>query len=248
MPELRANAKLTLHLRVTGLRADGFHEIDAVMVRVSEPHDVVAIEPAARTSLAISGPFAAGVPVDASNLAWRAADACGAKVAITIEKNIPSGAGLGGGSADAAAVLLHLGADEATGARLGADIPFCMHAGAARVRGVGELLEPMEMPARSVVIATPRFSCSTVAVYRAWDALDGPRTEPNDLEPAAFSVEPRLREFKAAVEAAAGHAAVLAGSGSSYAVLIQDAGAARAAYERMRDALDASVFLGSLPA
>src|SRR4051794_25767868 len=116
MPELSAPAKLTLSLRITGVRDDGYHELDAVMTTVSEPHDVVTIEPAARTSLVVEGPFADGVPTDQANLAWRAADACGASLAIRIYKGIPNGAGLGGGSADAAAVLRALGADAAVGA------------------------------------------------------------------------------------------------------------------------------------
>src|SRR5215470_17928478 len=127
---VEANAKLTLSLRVTGVRADGYHELDAVMVTVTYPRDIVTIEPAERTSIAVDGPFAAGLPLDASNLAWRAADACGASLAIHVEKHIPHGGGLGGGSADAAAVLVAQGADPAVGATIGADVPFCMRGGA----------------------------------------------------------------------------------------------------------------------
>src|SRR6476620_3158966 len=116
-----AFAKLTLSLHITGVRADGYHELDAVMVTVSETRDIVTIEPAPQTSLVVSGPFAAGVPADATNLAWRAADACGASLAIRIEKHIPAGGGLGGGSADAAAVLVAQGADASVAAALGAD-------------------------------------------------------------------------------------------------------------------------------
>ena len=132
------------------------------------------------------------MPADASNLAWRAADACGVSLAIRLHKGIPAVAGLGGGSADAAAVLVALGADPAIGASLGADVPFCMHGGAAHVRGIGELIERIEMRPRPVLIATPRFGCATADVFRAWDELGGPRDEVNDLEPAAHHVEPRL--------------------------------------------------------
>src|SRR4051812_19978946 len=66
-------AKLTRSLRVTAVRPDGYHEIDALMVRVTEPHDLVTVTPAASTSLTVVGPFAAGVPADPSNLVWRAA-------------------------------------------------------------------------------------------------------------------------------------------------------------------------------
>jgi 4-diphosphocytidyl-2-C-methyl-D-erythritol kinase len=246
MPELRAPAKLTLSLRVTGVRADGYHELDAIMVTVSEPSDFVSIEPADATSLVVTGPAAQGVPTDASNLAWRAAEFAGTPVEIAIEKHIPHGGGLGGGSADAAAVLRALGVrpDVDFGASLGADIPFCVHGGPARVRGIGEVVESIELPVQFTVIATPRFGCATADVYRAWDALGGPHAEPNDLEPAAFEVEPRLRAFKSEIETAAGAPARLAGSGSSYAVLFDDESAASAAYERVESAVDGSVWLG----
>ncbi|HYL53085.1 MAG TPA: 4-(cytidine 5'-diphospho)-2-C-methyl-D-erythritol kinase, partial [Acidimicrobiia bacterium] len=115
-----AFAKLTLSLRVTGVRADGYHELDAIMVSVSEPHDTLEIEDAPQRSLEVVGPFGAGVPADTRNLAWRAAEACGASVAIRLHKGIPPGAGLGGGSADAAAVLVALGGDRRLARSLGA--------------------------------------------------------------------------------------------------------------------------------
>ena len=143
-------------------------------------------------------------------------------VEIALHKGIPSGAGLGGGSADAAGVLVALGADPALAATLGADVPFCMQGGAARVGGIGDGLEPVELPGGWFVVATPRFGCSTADVYRAWDALGGPHDQVNDLQAAAEHVEPRLREFKRQVEAVAGAPAFLAGSGSSYAVAFDD--------------------------
>jgi 4-diphosphocytidyl-2-C-methyl-D-erythritol kinase len=243
-----AFAKLTLSLRITGVRDDGYHELDALMVTVTEPRDVMALERAAATSLTVTGPFAHQVPPDASNLAWRAADACGASVAMKLQKNIPAGAGLGGGSADAAAVLVALGADPAIGAAIGADVPFCIAGGAARVRGIGERLEPVELEPRYIVIATPPFACVTADVYRAWDALGGPHAMPNDLEPAAHDIEPRLIAFKRAVEQAARAPAMLAGSGSSYAVLLgQNGNEAQAVATRVADAIEGSVWLGRAP-
>jgi 4-diphosphocytidyl-2-C-methyl-D-erythritol kinase len=215
------------------------------MVSVSEPHDSLLLTPADRTSLEVVGPYAEGVPTDASNLAWRAADACGAKVAIRIHKGIPHGAGLAGGSADAAAVLVALGADVSTGARLGADVPFCMRGGAARVRGIGDVVEAVDEPSRVVVVATPRFGCETAAVYRAWDDLRGPSSPPNDLEAAAFRVEPRLIAFKEAVERAAGRDVMLAGSGSSYAVTFDHNVEAERARARIADEIDGHVWLGT---
>ena len=242
---VRAFAKLTLSLHITATRADGFHEIDATMVSIDEPHDEVRIRTAARTSLTVTGPFAAGVPADPSNLAWRAADACGAAVEIGLHKGIPSGAGLGGGSADAAALLTALHGDPAIATSLGADVPFCVQGGYARVRGIGGDLEPGETDALAIVVATPNFGCSTAAVYRAWDALGGPRDEINDLRAAAEHVEPRLVDFKREVEAAAGAPAVLAGSGSSYAVVFRDPADAEGARARVAAAISGSVWLAS---
>ena len=112
-----------------------------------------------------------------------------------------------------------------------------------RMRGVGDDLEPVHLPELAVVIATPPFGCSTVDVYRAWDDLGGPTGTTvgssglpplrNDLEPAAQHVEPRLAAFKAAVERAARAPAVLAGSGSSYAVVFRNGAAAEAARARV---------------
>jgi 4-diphosphocytidyl-2-C-methyl-D-erythritol kinase len=251
--QIDAFAKLTLSLRVTGRRADGFHELDAVMVSLSEPHDTLEIEPATQRSLEIVGPYAAGVPADETNLAWRAAEACGASVAVRLHKRIPAGAGLGGGSADAAAVLVALGADPGIARSLGADVPFCLRGGAARVRGIGDVVEPLEMQPRTVLVATPRFGCDTADVYRAWDELGGPHAAfddlgANDLEAAAHRVAPRLVAFKHAVEAAARTPVILAGSGSSYAAVFDDRAEAERARTRVTDAIDGSVWLGTAPA
>jgi 4-diphosphocytidyl-2-C-methyl-D-erythritol kinase len=240
-----AFAKLTLSLHVTGTRADGYHELDATMVSVSEPHDMLIINRAERTSLTVTGPFAEDVPGDRSNLAWRAADACGGAVDIHLFKGIPSGAGLGGGSADAAAVLTALGANPAIAATLGADVPFCMRGGFALVRGIGDELERGENLALATVVATPPFSCSTAQVYRTWDELGGPRDDDNDLRLAAEDVEPRLVEFRRAVEAAAGAPALLAGSGSSYALVFEHVDEAERARDRIAAAVPGWVWLGS---
>ncbi|MDQ1455648.1 MAG: 4-diphosphocytidyl-2-C-methyl-D-erythritol kinase [Actinomycetota bacterium] len=247
MRELRVDAfsKLTLSLHITGTRADGFHELDATMVSIDEPHDSLVLTPATRTSLTITGPFAEGVPADASNLAWRAADACRTTLEMELHKGIPSGAGLGGGSADAAAVLVALRADPRLAPPLGADVPFCMRGGFARVRGIGDELEPGDPPALAIVVATPRFRCSTAAVYRAWDELGGPHHEINDLQAAAEHVEPRLVEFKRRVEAAAGAPAILAGSGSSYAVVFESVVDAERVRARVAAAVSGSVWLAS---
>ncbi|HLF41584.1 MAG TPA: 4-(cytidine 5'-diphospho)-2-C-methyl-D-erythritol kinase, partial [Acidimicrobiia bacterium] len=131
------------------------------------------------------------------------------------------------------------------GARLGSDVPFCVTGGAAWMRGRGEIVEPLPaLPAASLplVIAIPPFGLSTPAVYAAWDRLGGPRSTRacpappalgglvdalvNDLEPAAEAVEPRLRPFREALERVAAAPAVLAGSGSAYAVPVASCGRA----------------------
>ena len=248
MREIRVDAfaKLTRSLHITGTRPDGYHELDATMLSISEPYDSLVLRAAASTSLTITGPFAAGVPADASNLAWRAADACGATVEIELHKGIPPGAGLGGGSADAAAVLTALGGDPAIASSLGADVPFCLRGGFAHVRGIGDEIEPGETPALAIVVATPPFSCSTADVYRAWDELGAPQHDTNDLQPAAEHVEPRLVDFERRLEAAAGAPAVLAGSGSSYAIVFDDVEAAERARTRVAAEVAGSVWLASV--
>jgi 4-diphosphocytidyl-2-C-methyl-D-erythritol kinase len=266
-PELRldAYAKLTLSLRVTGTRADGYHEIDAFVVSVSEPHDEIVLRPALTLSLLVTGRQGGGVPVGDDNLALRAAYGLRAKVSIELRKGIPMGAGLGGGSADAAAVLI--GAPKLAGieidpdelerfaASLGADVPFCLSGGGPmRVRGIGDELARVTLPKFSVVIATPPFECSTEAVYRAWDTLGGPEGETveisglpplrNDLERAAHAVEPRLAAFKVFVEHAAHAPALLAGSGSSYAVLFRTDEEAEAARARISEVVEGHIVVG----
>ena len=125
---------------------------------------------------------------------------------MELAKRIPAGAGLGGGSSDAAAVLRWAGVDDPmVAASIGADVPFCVRGGRARVRGIGEVVEALPFEDRTYTLLTPPFGCSTVEVYRAWDALGGP-TAPgaNDLEPAALRIEPRLAEWRDRLAGATG--------------------------------------------
>ena len=214
---VRAPAKLTLSLRVTGVRADGYHEIDAEMVAL-DLADELAIGPG--DELEVVGATGLHVTADDDNLVRRALRAVGRTASIRLTKRIPAGAGLGGGSADAAAVLRWAGcADVAVAAALGADVPFCVRGGRARVTGIGDRLEPLDHLDRTFTLLTPPFGVSTPAVYRAWDDLGGPTADgPNDLEPAALVVEPRLAPWRDRLGDATGVAPVLAGSGSTWFV------------------------------
>jgi 4-diphosphocytidyl-2-C-methyl-D-erythritol kinase len=217
-----APAKLTVSLRVLGTRSDGYHLIDAEMV-VLDLADELELEPAATTSLrVVTDADVGGLPVTAGpdNLVLRALEAVGRTASVTLLKRIPAGGGLGGGSADAAAVLRWAGVDDLDlAASLGADVPFCLRGGRARVTGVGEVLEPLPPVERTYTLLTPPFGVSTPAVYRAWDQLGGPSGEgANDLEPAALVVEPRLAEWRDRLGDATGSTPVLAGSGSTWFV------------------------------
>ena len=217
---IRAHAKLTRSLRITGLRADGYHLIDAEMVSL-DLHDTLTIEPG-RSGLAATGPFRDGVPLDGSNLVAKALQVAGRAARITIDKRIPHGGGLGGGSADAAAVLRWAGHGTSaraleTASRLGADIPFCLVGGRARVRGIGEIVEPLDVVESIVTLVIPPLAVSTPAAYRAWDDLGGPTADgPNDLEPAAIVVEPRLARWRDLIGERTGRSPTLAGSGATW--------------------------------
>lgn len=211
----RALAKLTLGLRVTGVRNDGYHLLDAEMVTL-ELSDTLRFAPGNGLEIVGDAKLSAGE----DNLVRRALRAVGRTARVRLDKRIPVGAGLGGGSADAAAVLRWAGCrDLSVAAALGADVPFCLIGGRARVSGVGEVLEPLPFEDRTFTLLTAPFEMSTPAVYRAWDALGGPRASgPNDLEPAALRVEPRLAEWRARLGDATGRTPVLAGSGGTWFV------------------------------
>ena len=225
---LTAPAKLTLSLRITGRRPDGYHLVEAEMVTldladrlVVEPGDGLIIRDAG-AGIPAGGeePSAAEVPAGGDNLVVRALDLVGRRARVTLHKSIPPGAGLGGGSADAAAILRWAGFDdERRAAGLGADVAFCLRGGRARVRGIGEIIEPLDYQRRTFTLCTPPFGCSTAAVYRAWDELGGPvGPAGNDLEAAALAVEPRLAGVRDALAAATGQRPRLAGSGSTWFV------------------------------
>jgi 4-diphosphocytidyl-2-C-methyl-D-erythritol kinase len=208
-----APAKLTLSLRITGLRDDGYHLIDAVMVTVDFA-DVLTFEDG--DGLDVVG---LGIP-DGENLVTKALSAVARTAFVTLDKHIPAGAGLGGGSADAAAVLRWADAYEpALAVSLGGDVPFCVIGGRARVTGIGEIVDPLPHVEETFTLFTPPLHVSTPAVYRAWDELGGPSADgPNDLEPAALRVAPELAIYRDKLGDATGQTPVLAGSGATWFV------------------------------
>ncbi len=227
MISVEAPAKLTLSLSITGVREDGYHLIDAEMVSLTICDDIL-IEEAATTSINVVGKFAQGVPTNDSNLVARALHLLNRHAEIRIKKNIPHGGGLGGGSSDAAAVLRAARfTDLVAASRLGADIPFCMVGGRARVTGIGEIVEPLPYVEHRLTLIIPPLQVSTPAVYAKWDSMGQPRGDQgNDLEPAAIAAYPEMATWRDRIEEATGSRPFLAGSGATWFVYGQIPGVA----------------------
>lgn len=211
-----APAKINLWLEVLGRRPDGLHDVD-VGYQAIDLVDTVALEPASgepAVTCRVAGPFAEGVPAGEANLASRAARLLAERtghdprVAISIDKAIPAGAGLGGGSSDAAAVLLALGHRFAVpdplatlrplAAELGADVPFFLAGGTAVGRGTGAELAPADPPAeRWGILVWPGVGVSSAWAYGAWDAAaEGDAGEPAADRPVR-SGRPTARDWAA---------------------------------------------------
>ncbi len=230
---LEAPAKLTLSLRVVGRRPDGVHLLEAEMASLVGLADVLEFDDGEGLEVVWDAPHGEeAMPPPEDNIVLRTLSVLKRTAAIRLTKRIPVGAGLGGGSADAAAVLRWAGIDPKEGrdrqvmelARsLGSDVPFCLVGGRAIVEGTGEKVTPKQAPPQLVALVSPPYVVSTAAVYQAWDELGGPHGEgPNDLEPAALLVEPRLAYWRDALKDATGRPCVLAGSGSSWFAIIDD--------------------------
>jgi 4-diphosphocytidyl-2-C-methyl-D-erythritol kinase len=201
-----------------GVRDDGFHLIDAEMVTV-DLADRLTIDPGDGLEvLGVDG----GPEVDDGddNLVRRALALAGRTAQVRVEKAIPAGAGLGGGSADAAAVLRWVGFDDLVAASaIGADVAFCLVGGRARVTGIGEVVEPLPFEERTFTLLTPPVGCPTPAVYRRWDEMGGPSGDRgNDLEQAAVDLVPGLARWRDSLAEASGLQPRLAGSGSTWFV------------------------------
>lgn len=184
---LTAPAKINLYLHITGKRDDGYHLLDSLTAPVHGIADTISVKPAATLSLTITGPFAPQLLDDdpKTNLVWRATVALAAHlkrapdVAITLEKNIPPGAGLGGGSADAAATVKALlsfwdmsigDADlHALLLSLGSDVPACYAGTPVHMRGTGDIIDPAPaVPPLPVVLIWPGVPSSTPTAYKAY--------------------------------------------------------------------------------
>jgi 4-diphosphocytidyl-2-C-methyl-D-erythritol kinase len=257
----RAHAKVNLDLRVLGTRPDGFHELRTVFQAI-ELHDTLI-------SVERPGPFTVkcrlpGVPLDDTNLVWLAAaglwKALGRAgqprdAVVTIEKRIPMQAGLGGGSADAAAALLalarHWGGAPVTllrevGSSIGADVSFFLSGGTALGLGLGEEIYPLvDLPPHWIVIVRPPFGVSTAEAYSWYDddrsaglketrelqilPVPWPTRAAqmiNDLEPPVLRRHPEITTLKAALREAGAVASAMSGSGSAVFGLFRSRAAA----------------------
>jgi len=194
-----APAKVNLTLRVLGRRDDGYHEIES-LVAFADCGDRLTLAPGGELALAVSGPRSGQAGADADNLVLKAARALAARIpgielgAFSLEKNLPVAAGLGGGSADAAAALRLIA--QANGlppgdprifeaARAtGADVPVCLDPRPRLMRGIGEILsEPLVVPPLPAVLVNPGVAVATKPVFAAWTPAAEPST-PFDLAAA----------------------------------------------------------------
>lgn len=260
---LSAFAKINLDLRILGIRSDGYHDLRTILQTLALSDRVTVTARRGPLVITCDDP---DVPTDRTNLVWKAASLLrrlGARkagpprdLAIDLRKRIPSQAGLGGGSADAAATLLALNRlwkldlDATTlariGARLGADVPFFFAGGTALGLGRGDDIYPLdELPVVHVVVLRPGFGVSTVDAYGWYDAeIRRPRREPhlrrapagwpswseslrNDLEPAVTKHHPAIGRLRQSLMDAGAVFAAMSGSGSAVFGLFERADAAR---------------------
>lgn len=236
-----APAKINLALHVTGRRSDGFHNLESLVVFAGVGDELEA-EPAAADSLRIVGPFASALRNADGNLVTRAVNAFRDRwpgnvpdgLKLTLHKNLPIAAGLGGGSADAAAALRLL--RDMSGVAvphaelaelaltLGADVPACLLSRPAEIRGVGEIITPLrQFPACHVVLVNPLVPVITADVFRRLERRSNPGlpeiTDPllrpaqlgiwlaetrNDLEAPAIEMVPVIAQLVAGLEAVDG--------------------------------------------
>jgi 4-diphosphocytidyl-2-C-methyl-D-erythritol kinase len=245
---VEAYGKINWTLDVLGKRADGYHEIASVMQQIMLS-DILTFKPIPNEiSLTITGPEAGDVPNDQRNIVWQAAALLEIDgVEITIEKHLPSQAGLGGGSSDGAAALTALNRLfdkrldnvklQCLAAELGADVSFFLQRGPARAEGFGEKITALGAgERRDVVIIKPDIGVSTVDAYRVLDRVSGrtsrnatrawPNSQPsNDFEDIVFDLYPAVDQARQALLAAGATSTLLCGSGAAVMAWGDNAGA-----------------------
>lgn len=279
---IKARAKINWALNVQGERPDGYHELDMLNQRLFLSDDIELYE-AEDISLTVSG--APGIPEGEENLVWRAARLMQSRmpnslgVSIHLHKRIPSGAGLGGGSADAAAVLmglnrlwkLGLSLEDLRnlGLSLGADVPYCLAGGFARVRGIGEHVTSLpHAPRIHLVLIQPVASLSTKAVFRqlknhpAQGGADIPRAAQalalgqlddlptyarNQLQPAAQALCPDIEKAKEALLAQGAVFSQMTGAGSVVLGVFRQAASAKKAHEVLSMSWKNCILTESIP-
>jgi 4-diphosphocytidyl-2-C-methyl-D-erythritol kinase len=237
----QAPAKINLYLEITGHRDDGYHTVDTGYQSI-DLADTVTLKPAPSgpdVTCEVVGEWAEHVPQGDENLAAHAARLIAEhtgrdpRVAITIEKRIPVGAGLGGGSSDAAAVLMALARRFAVpdpentlvdvARELGADVHFFLHGGTRRGTGVGEHLEPIDPPdERWGILVYPGVRVSTGWAYDAYDAV-GKGSSGNALESVVVEKYPVVGEALGIMRGGSAVIAQMSGSGSAVFALYQSA-------------------------
>ena len=244
-----AYAKINLALHVRHRRADGYHALETLFV-FAEDGDALTASPSDVFSLAISGPFGQGLSTGPDNLVLKAvmalAKANGIKsgLTLTLDKNLPIAAGIGGGSADAAAALRlaakiwQLGPDtigpEAIAPAIGADVPACLHAQSCYGSGVGDALTnapDLGLKGRPILLVNPNVACPTGPVFAAWDgvdrvplSLDDWQLGRNDLERPAIGLVPVITDVLALLAGQPGvDLARMSGSGATCFALFSDA-------------------------
>ena len=269
---IRAHAKINLYLDVVGKRDDGYHNLETIFHSI-ELHDDIIIRKQATKGITVYCEHP-GVPRDSHNLAYRAAqllsDTIGGigGIAIDIHKRIPVAAGLAGGSANAAAVLhgvnefFKLGLTQATlmqlGAQLGADVPFCLHGGAALGLGIGDQLT--RLPALSdvpLLLLNPGIEISTTTVFKKLnfslttrenrciiietclekrDVAGIGQNLYNLLEVPVFAEYPEIAALKTELSTQTGSCgALMSGSGATVFAVMQNGGAARQCASYFKD-------------
>ncbi len=262
MIERLARAKLNLALHVRGKRPDGYHELETLFAFV-EHGDLLRVEPAHAASFAVVGPFARGLAGEADNLVLRAKRAFQDAVAplpplsITLDKRLPVASGIGGGSADAAAMLSACaelaGVDPADprlfaiAEALGSDVPACLFGKTALGRGRGEALDAIDgAPGTPVLLVNPGVPVSTAQVFARWDGVDrGGVGEGvllaraiaarNDLEAPARTIAPVIGEVLDCLSNQSGIRLVrMSGSGATCVALFDAAAPCHAAARTIR--------------